>query len=54
VCGEINDSQLSDCASFINSDIASSSDIVENYSTAATEYSSSQTNRSKNSKMKLN
>ncbi|KZS03820.1 Uncharacterized protein APZ42_033364 [Daphnia magna] len=34
------------CASFINSDIASSSDIVENYSTAATEYSSSRPNPS--------
>ena len=52
MCGEINDSQFPDCASFINSDIDSSSASVDNNSDAATEYSTSQSNRSKNSKMK--
>jgi hypothetical protein len=51
VCGDINDSQLPDCASFTNSDISSSSASVDNYSTAATEYSGLQPNRSKNSKI---
>ena len=54
VCGE-TDNQLPDCATFINSDIASSSySSVDDYSTAAIEDSSSQPNHSKNIKNKLN